>query len=68
MVTTSPVAPVLTEQLIRRCGERAPTYDRENRFFAEDFEELRNKPRHQVTDTGGQDPWPVSAFLCRRWI
>jgi alkylation response protein AidB-like acyl-CoA dehydrogenase len=41
MVTASPVAPVLTDELLRRCGERAATYDRENRFFSEDFEELR---------------------------
>jgi alkylation response protein AidB-like acyl-CoA dehydrogenase len=32
---------VLTEELIARCGERAATYDRENRFFTEDFEELK---------------------------
>jgi alkylation response protein AidB-like acyl-CoA dehydrogenase len=32
---------VLTEELIARCGERAATYDRENRFFAEDFDELK---------------------------
>ena len=41
MVTRAPLAPVLTEELLRRCGERAATYDRENRFFSEDFEELR---------------------------
>lgn len=34
-------APVLSEALIERCGDRAATYDRENRFFSEDFEELR---------------------------
>jgi len=32
---------VLTEATLRRCRERAPTYDRENRFYIEDFEELR---------------------------
>jgi len=31
----------LTEDLIARCGSRAAAYDRENRFFTEDFEELR---------------------------
>jgi alkylation response protein AidB-like acyl-CoA dehydrogenase len=31
----------LSEDLIGRCGNRAATYDRENRFFTEDFEELR---------------------------
>jgi alkylation response protein AidB-like acyl-CoA dehydrogenase len=33
--------PALSEEMIERFGERAAAYDRENRFFAEDFEELR---------------------------
>ena len=32
---------VLSDDILARCGERAPVYDRENRFFTEDFEELR---------------------------
>jgi alkylation response protein AidB-like acyl-CoA dehydrogenase len=32
---------VLSEETLARCLERAPIYDRENRFFTEDFEELR---------------------------
>ena len=32
---------VLSEDILARCLERAPVYDRENRFFTEDFEELR---------------------------
>jgi alkylation response protein AidB-like acyl-CoA dehydrogenase len=32
---------VLSDELIARCGERAAAYDRENRFFSEDFAELR---------------------------
>jgi alkylation response protein AidB-like acyl-CoA dehydrogenase len=32
---------VLTEEMIERFGGRAETFDRENRFFSEDFEELR---------------------------
>ena len=31
----------LSDELIARCGDRAAGYDRENRFFTEDFEELR---------------------------
>ncbi len=31
----------LTDGMLARFEERAPQYDRENRFFAEDFEELR---------------------------
>lgn len=32
---------VLTDEMLQRFGERAAIYDRENRFFAEDFEELK---------------------------
>ena len=31
----------LSDELINRCGSRAAAYDRDNRFFTEDFEELR---------------------------
>jgi alkylation response protein AidB-like acyl-CoA dehydrogenase len=40
MATIAPGS-VLSDELIARCGERAAGYDRENRFFHEDFEELR---------------------------
>src|SRR5262249_21764154 len=32
---------VLSEPLLERCRERAPMYDRENRFCQEDFDELK---------------------------
>jgi alkylation response protein AidB-like acyl-CoA dehydrogenase len=32
---------VLSDELLQTFGERAPAYDRENRFFSEDFEDLR---------------------------
>lgn len=32
---------ILTEAVLQGCRERAPTYDRENRFYKEDFDELR---------------------------
>ncbi|NNF27992.1 MAG: acyl-CoA dehydrogenase, partial [Gemmatimonadetes bacterium] len=32
---------LLTTELLERCSERAGSYDRENRFFQEDFDELR---------------------------
>src|SRR5688572_23530715 len=32
---------ILSADLLARCEERAPIYDRENRFFQEDFDELR---------------------------
>ena len=41
-MTTMEAPPVvLTEELLERFSQRAALYDRENRFFAEDFEELR---------------------------
>jgi alkylation response protein AidB-like acyl-CoA dehydrogenase len=33
---------LLTDDMLARFDERAPVYDRENRFFAEDFEELKD--------------------------
>jgi alkylation response protein AidB-like acyl-CoA dehydrogenase len=39
MIATS--APILSEALLQKCRERAPVYDRENRFFQEDFDELK---------------------------
>lgn len=47
MTTTEPSAPaattdaLLTDEMLARFDERAPVYDRENRFFDEDFEALR---------------------------
>jgi len=41
MTATAPVSSVLNDELLARCGERAATYDRENRFFQEDFDELK---------------------------
>jgi alkylation response protein AidB-like acyl-CoA dehydrogenase len=38
---SDPRPPLLPDELLRRFHERAAAYDRENRFFAEDFEELR---------------------------
>jgi len=32
---------ILTTELLERCGARAAGYDRDNRFFTEDFEELK---------------------------
>src|SRR5581483_5776503 len=33
--------PVLTEEMLARVSSRAVNYDRENRFFKDDFEELK---------------------------
>jgi len=41
--TVSPLADtLLTDDLLARFAERAPRYDRENTFFTEDFDELRD--------------------------
>jgi alkylation response protein AidB-like acyl-CoA dehydrogenase len=41
MTTLVPTPSVLPDALLERCAQRAATYDRENRFFFEDFEDLR---------------------------
>src|SRR3954465_2171942 len=41
MTAVAQRGPILTDELIDRCGQRAAGYDRSNRFFEEDFEELR---------------------------
>ena len=38
----APSQPVLTDDILVRCYERAPRYDRENTFFTEDLQELRD--------------------------
>ena len=40
MASRTAVSP-LSDQLLDRCGERAAGYDRDNRFFTEDFNELK---------------------------
>ena len=37
-----PNGQILSDALLARCRERAPLYDRENRFFDEDFAEVRD--------------------------
>ena len=39
MVATS--GSILSDDLLKRCMERAPAYDRDNTFFTEDFDELK---------------------------
>ncbi len=40
MTTVISPSALLTDEMLQRFDERAPTYDRENRFFDEDWEEL----------------------------
>jgi alkylation response protein AidB-like acyl-CoA dehydrogenase len=54
MVTTTPS--ILDEQLLNRIRERAPGYDRDNRFFQEDFDELNEAGYLRIaipTELGG---------------
>jgi alkylation response protein AidB-like acyl-CoA dehydrogenase len=47
---------ILSDDLLQRFAERAPIYDRENRFFDEDFRELRDAGYLRLavpTDLGG---------------
>jgi alkylation response protein AidB-like acyl-CoA dehydrogenase len=47
----------LTDEMLERFAARAPQYDRENRFFTEDFEELRASGYLQLavpTEFGGR--------------
>jgi alkylation response protein AidB-like acyl-CoA dehydrogenase len=41
MALTAPAPSVLTDDLLGLCQQRAAVYDRENRFFHEDFDALR---------------------------
>jgi alkylation response protein AidB-like acyl-CoA dehydrogenase len=41
VTTTAETTWVLGDDVVERCGARAAGYDRENRFFTEDWEELR---------------------------
>lgn len=41
MTATATPNYILSEQVLSQCADRAATYDRENRFFSEDFELLR---------------------------
>src|SRR4051794_37227582 len=40
-MTTPTTTDLLSDEMLARFDERAPGYDRENRFFQEDFDELR---------------------------
>jgi alkylation response protein AidB-like acyl-CoA dehydrogenase len=40
-VSATATRPAFAEALLERCRERAPLYDRENRFCQEDFDELK---------------------------
>jgi alkylation response protein AidB-like acyl-CoA dehydrogenase len=42
----------IPDDLLKRCAERAARYDRENRFFMEDFEELRDLGYLQIAVPG----------------
>ncbi len=41
MTTLTAATPVLSKEVLDHCAARTATYDKENRFFSEDFEELK---------------------------
>jgi alkylation response protein AidB-like acyl-CoA dehydrogenase len=43
VTATNHAVDLLDDEMLARFDERAPMYDRDNRFFAEDFEELRDR-------------------------
>jgi alkylation response protein AidB-like acyl-CoA dehydrogenase len=49
MTTATTTRDVLTDEMLARFDERAPEYDRDNRFFTEDFEDLRNSGYLDIT-------------------
>jgi alkylation response protein AidB-like acyl-CoA dehydrogenase len=58
MSTVMAAPELLNDEMLARFEERAPVYDRENQFFTEDFEELREAGFFLATlprDMGGQD-------------
>ena len=55
-MTATMTREVLTDEMINRFGQRAAGYDADNRFFAEDFEELRQSGYLKIAipeDLGG---------------
>ena len=75
MSTTERATDVLTDEMLGRFDDRAPVYDRENRFFQEDFDELvasgylnvrpARGPRRCRLDPGGGQPLAAPAGLPR---
>ena len=59
--------PVLSDELLRRFHERAPVYDRENRFFSEDFEDLRKTGYlNMAVPARARGAGPVASPRCMR--
>ena len=60
---TAPSDPktMLTDEMLARFDERAPQYDRDNRFFREDFEELRDAGYLKIAAARPSSAAPVSA-------
>jgi alkylation response protein AidB-like acyl-CoA dehydrogenase len=59
---------VLSDDILTRCAERAPVYDRENRFFTEDFEELRDAGyllMNVPEELGGRTSYHLSTSICQ---
>jgi alkylation response protein AidB-like acyl-CoA dehydrogenase len=59
--------PALAEDMLARFAARAPEYDRQNKFFTEDFEELRNSGylKYVIPTEFGGDGASLSDY-CKR--
>ena len=59
--------PALAEDMLARFAARAPEYDRQNKFFSEDFEELRNSGylKYVIPTEFGGDGASLSDY-CKR--
>ena len=70
MTLTDTTSTLLTDEMLQRFDERAPGYDRDNRFCDEDFEELRRSgylsaPLPTAMGGAGLDLWAVSRLQRR---
>jgi hypothetical protein len=70
-ITTETSGYVLSQDVLDHCYQRAPIYDRENRFFDEDFKELREAGYLTRAVPGnwaaGACPWLKSAGSNGTW-
>ena len=68
-ITTAALAgSLLTDEMLAEFDERAPLYDRENRFFTEDFEELRASGYLRAAVPEHLDPYGVVDRARRRAV
>ncbi|MCL2396316.1 MAG: acyl-CoA/acyl-ACP dehydrogenase, partial [Acidimicrobiaceae bacterium] len=64
-MTTTPATALLDDEMLARFDQRAPGYDRENRFFSEDWEELKRSGYLLCTvpESLGGSGLPLDAYV-----